>query len=899
MSAAWFLGVLALTQATKSPVQEADGYIWVEGESAKTKECTPHGWYDSIKKGLLSGGDRASNYGPKDGLFEYDVVIPADGEYTFWIRANPIGAKLSYRLGGQAEWTAIDFRNATDTVNLAADDKPDMRFMAWVKVGRVPLKTGTMSISFKMHSDSQHHGALDCFVFTRKPFTPNGSVKPGQRLNLADPGRWSFEPGTEEFGPSDIDLRSLNEKVAGESGWVKATPDGDFALGSGQPVRFWAVNTDVYNRPIEELRTHARFLAKHGVNMVRFHGSLWPKGKNSKISEVDLAEIDKMQKCVSVMKQEGIYTTLSPYWAIPVEVQASWGIAGRTAGGNAPGLLFWDETLQAAYKGWIRELFTRKNPYDPQGTPLGKDAGVAIFQIQNEDSLLFWTLGSVKGEEAARLCRHFGAWLAKKYGSLEKASAAWQNAGGPHQGKDNLAAGEVGMYGLWEYGSNPGGGKGARLADQLQFLTETMKSFNQDIADLVKKDLKCPVLINAGNWQTANALTMLDAERYSYTANEVIGVNRYIGGAHENTVHPHEVGYLVGKGDFFEDQSTLLNPGKFLFNYKQVVGKPLIISESTWVPPVGYQSEGPFLVAAYSALSGVDIYYWFATGSVGYDSTIRKWQFANPSMLGGFPAASLLFRKAYVKKGEVALHEERRLQDIWDLKSAIFSESEGFDPNRHAGSIPAESNVKMGAPSLAYLVGPLEVVYGGDPAKSRAVDWSKYVDDSKKTVRSITGELTFDYGHGVCRVDAPKAQGVSGFLSGIPEHLLSAVKIESKNEYATVLVVPLDDRELRSSGKILVQVTTLCRPYGWRESTAEFQSQDKKRTFRGKRIDDTGSVPWNVVDTAVTVTIRNSGLKRATLLDENGYPVEELKGTTAGGGFTVKLPERAMYVVVQ
>jgi hypothetical protein len=898
MSVAWVVGILALLQGAKDAGHPEDGYLWIEGESAKTRVCTQNSWYDSIKRGLLSGGDRASNFGPKDGLFGYDVDVPADGEYTLWVRANPIASKLSYRLGAAADWTAIDFAGAVDSMNLADDDKPDMRYMAWVKAGRFPLKKGALPVSFKMHSDNQHHGALDCFVLARKAFTPNGILKPGQRLNLADPGRWSFEPGAEEFGPSDLDLRGLNEKTAGESGWVKATPDGDFALGNGQPVRFWAVNTGVYHRPVEDLRTHARFLAKHGVNMVRFHGSLWPKAKNSKITDVDAEEIDRMQKCVSVMKEAGIYTTISPYWAIPVEIQASWGIAGRT-GGNAPGLLFWDETLQGAYKGWIRELLTRKNPYDPEGTPLGKDPALGIFQIQNEDSLLFWTLGSVKGEEAARLCRRYGAWLARKYGSLEKTRGAWKNAGGTHMGKDDPATGEAGMYGLWEYGSNPGGGKGVRLGDQLQFLTETMKSFNQSVADFVRKELGCPVLINAGNWQTANALTMLDAERYSYTANEVIGVNRYIGGAHENTVHPHEVGYLVSKGDYFEDESTLLNPRKFLFNYKQVAGLPLIISESTWVPPVGYQSEAPFLVAAYSSLSGVDVYYWFATGSIGYDTSINKWQFANPAMLGGFPAAALLFRKGYVRKGEVALHEERRLEDLWNLRSAIFSESEGYDPNRHSGSIPPESNVKMGAPALAYLVGPLEVVYGGDPAKSWAVDWSKYVDDRKKTVRSITHELTFDYGQGVCRLDAPKAQGVSGFLSASPETVLSAVKIESKNEYATVLVVSLDGQELKASEKVLVQVTTHCRPYGWRESPAKFQSQDKKRTFTGKRIDDTGSVPWNVVNTEMTVTVSNPRLSKAVLLDENGYPVKELKGTAVEGGFELVLPERAMYVVLK
>src|SRR5437868_5507317 len=55
---------------------------------------------------------------------------------------------------------------------------------------------------------------------------------------------WDFAPPTDAFRPNAaLDLRSLNETVAGRSGFVKRTPDGaDFALGNGRPVRFWAVD---------------------------------------------------------------------------------------------------------------------------------------------------------------------------------------------------------------------------------------------------------------------------------------------------------------------------------------------------------------------------------------------------------------------------------------------------------------------------------------------------------------------------------------------------------------------------------------------------------------------------------------------------------------------------------
>ncbi|MEJ7589191.1 MAG: hypothetical protein WKI04_16670, partial [Ferruginibacter sp.] len=40
-----------------------------------------------------------------------------------------------------------------------------------------------------------------------------------------------------------LDLRYLNEGVAGENGFIKLSPDGkSFLNGKGVPLRFWAVN---------------------------------------------------------------------------------------------------------------------------------------------------------------------------------------------------------------------------------------------------------------------------------------------------------------------------------------------------------------------------------------------------------------------------------------------------------------------------------------------------------------------------------------------------------------------------------------------------------------------------------------------------------------------------------
>src|SRR3954471_3858982 len=274
---------LLLAAAALFGAPGGDALIWIEGEAAKSRQVgPPHNWYNSVKKELLSGGDWLSNYGDKDGLATYEVDVKKAGTYTLWVRANPIGSALAWRLG-DGEWKEIATGNNVDQTNIASDSKPDMRFLAWMKAGPVELPPGIASISFKMHSGSSHHGGLDCFCLTTKAFTPAGSRKPGEKLGLADPGTWAFEVDDDEFSPKALfDLRGLNEKVAGEAGYVQRTPSGDFSLGSGTPVRFWAVNTNGGPSPEPaDIRKHARFLAKRGINMVRWHGSLNPKGPQS------------------------------------------------------------------------------------------------------------------------------------------------------------------------------------------------------------------------------------------------------------------------------------------------------------------------------------------------------------------------------------------------------------------------------------------------------------------------------------------------------------------------------------------------------------------------------------------------------------------------------------------
>ncbi len=708
-------------------------------------------------------------------------------------------------------------------------------------------------------------------------------------------GRWAFNPPPDEFSSSALlDLRGLNHKFAGERGFLTRTKTGDdFVFSDGSPARFWAVGDDAFNK---NLARHARFLAKRGINMVRFHMNITPTGKD--ISAIDEKSREELWQGVAAMKKEGIYVTYSPYWAGPARVNPAMGVLDTAGGGNW-GLLFFDPRLQAAYKQWLKQAFTVPNPHT--GIPLAQDPALAIIEIQNEDSLLFWTVQGIKGPAKQELRRQFGQFVVKKYGSMEKVRQAWGNAApSPDQDvPDNLAQGEPALYLIWELTQHRGDAhQQQRCADQMQFLSDTMFQFNKMIADYLHHDLGCKQLVNAGNWRAADNVTMLDAERWSYTAGEVMAVNRYFTGAHEGKNN----GWAIVNGDRFTDISTLLHPREFPLALKQVAGYPMVVTESSWVPPLGYQSEGPFLVAAYQGLTGIDAYYWFATGEEGWRQpgsangfmpSEGKWVCATPMLMGQWPAAALMYRLGYVKQGAPAVYEQRTLDDLWRRNMPIIAEDPGYDPNRDKERLSKASNIKNGVNPLAYFVGPVQVKYGGDPAQSRVEDLVKYIEPAQKRVKSDTGELELDYGNGVCTLNAPKAQGVTGFLQKKDKFELSDVTIHSGNSYATVLVVAMDEQPLSHSKKILVQVGTTERPAGWETKSAEVEKQP------GEEIVSYGHAPWMIVRADVAIAVKNSELRHATVLDANGMAVKELTLENSGKGKSLRFPEDALYVLLQ
>ncbi|MEA5512289.1 hypothetical protein VB715_21180 [Crocosphaera sp. UHCC 0190] len=761
--------------------------------------------------------------------------------------------------------------------------KPNLNNLTFPLVLSLLLSFITMSCALKNQASSQED------IITQAAANNNREKE-----------TWPFEAGRDNYDKNALlDLRYLNEKIAGESGFIRLSSDEkDFVKGDGKSIRFWAVNSDVWRKGYDALQDNAKFLAKRGVNMVRWHGQSVGKNKNLPLQEIDKNARQQLWEYVAAMKKEGIYLTISPYYPNALKPQKNWTIPRDSKTFHA--LLFFDPELQKAYKNWLKNLLEPVNPYT--GIALKDDPAIAIIQLQNEDSLLFWTFDQLKGRDLEILKHQFSDWLIKKYGSLEKASEAW---GGVSIKEDNFDKKLVGFYKLWELTKEQKfwSRKTKRMDDQTEFLTEKMYDFNTEIKRFLREEIGAKQLINAGNWKTADPVKLNDLERYSYTATEVIGVNRYYnGGEHQGKFS----GWAIVNGDKFTNRSVLFDPYSFPLNLKQVANHPMIISESSWVPPLGYQSEGPFLVSIFQSLTGVDGFYWFSmkepqwrqpSSANGYKPSLGKWVINTPELLGNFPAAALMYRQGYIKQGKPVIQEKRELKDLWQRKAPLISETKSFDPNRDQETANSNNNLSNRINPLAFLVGPVEVTYQDKSSQSQALNLNEYIDEKAKIIRSITGEITWNYQQGFCTINTPKAQGVTGFLKNLGTVKLGDTTITSNNEYGTILVVSMDNKPLNQSQQILVQMGTIARPTGWQQK--EVTWQDKKGNLQQEfEVINYGKAPWRLIKNDVTLTINNPKLTQGTILDANGVAQGKVKLKSDNKQISLQFPPNAKYLIL-
>lgn len=735
---------------------------------------------------------------------------------------------------------------------------------------------------------------------------------PADHPHANGPDFWDWRP---EAAPSEaaslVDLRHLNEEVAGQHGWVTRRGDKLF-LGDGRPVRFWAVNT-TGNAPLPELTRLARELARRGVNLVRIHGGARKSlldFRSDRLDAVNPAVVDQMHRAVVAARAAGVYTFVSnSFFIIELKVKASYGLEGYTQawldahpGQQVPfGLVFLNDRLRAAFKGWLREFVTAPNPYDPRRTPLGRDPSVAVIEILNEDNLFFYTFKpeTWPAEQRALAGRKFFDWVARKHrqpgdpdpaATVRRVLAAWDSP----LPEDDLARPSLALV-------NAGGMVAAstrnarRLADQIEFLGEVQRGFHAEMTALLR-DSGFGGLVSPSNWHTAAPAVLLDLEHDTYRPGDIIDRHAYFAPA----IAREKVKHRIGVGDTFLGFSVLARPAASPTNVRQMADFPGALSEFAWVNYNAAGVEGPLLAAAYFSLVDFDVPVWFALGTKLWHDQLAKWATGRPSVLGQFPGAALLFRRGDVAEAPVVVREGRTLASVYRREPARLMPPRGFDSTRDdAATAAGPAGAGRGAlDPLAMMVGKVQHTYADD-ADEISPRLAELIDRKNGRVTSATGELVTDWHRGLATIDSPRSQGAAGFLRSAGRIELRDLAFESRNRFGTLLAIALDDRPLAQSQRILLQVGAVDRPAGFATEPVKLAWQGGDYT--GHRIVATGGLPWQVERIQATVTLKSAAgrVLSATALDENLRARAAVAGADRGTDYVLPLPPDSLHVLLQ
>lgn len=730
---------------------------------------------------------------------------------------------------------------------------------------------------------------------------------------------FNWQPGEDQYTEGQLlNLRYLNEAVAGEQGWV-TQEGGRFLLGDGRPVRFWSTNI-TGNAPTAMLEDLARHLAKLGVNMVRVHGPRKSLLTNSSttLQDVDMTVVDQMQRAIAAMKKEGIYTFVSNLWFIvDTSIKASWELDGFTAEWIAANpnslstaaLIYLDDKLRAAYLNAVEVLVTTPNPYLPDRTPIARDTSVAIIECVNEDNLFFNTFRPARwpAVQSERLYRRFFQWVADRYrdpenpleSDLEIVQRVRSEIWGP-RANPAVEKPEDGMLTVVDAATMAviRSTQQVRFADQLEFLADIQRSLFQEVVDILRRE-GYGGTVSGSNWKTTNDKVLLDLEFHTYTTAGVIDTHNYFSPAVANS---SGIGGNILSGDEYLAIPAVVNPRRGPVGAKQVEGYPFTCSESTWVNVNLANAEGPLTVAAYGSMMDLDCFVWFAQGTEKWATSMRRWAAATPTLLGQFPATALLYRRGDVAEAPVVVREGRTLEgSLYPRETAIFMTNRGFDPTRDDPSTyDGVPHTGLGAVDpLAALVGKVKLTFDTDQDYVSPVI-STLIDNEAGTVTSATGQVRTDATRGLLTVDSPRAQGATGFMRHNSPIELSDTRIEMTNGFGALTVISLDDLPLSQSSRILIQAATITRPTGFTVNIIPMTWNDN--TYAGHRIVSMGGSPWQVERIQASVTLRDLGPRflSAQALDENGYAKRALQ-PTAGTGVDLVLPlaADALYTIVE
>lgn len=872
LCALWLWVVLSCSLSASS--------MWWEAENPQDSvnaRSTSHQPDDKFGRVLSEQGKlEAENQNGEPMSATYAIDVSESGKKHLWVRKFWRHGPVDWRFNEEA-WQ-IGKRNVA-----LHSSQFIMRNWAtnWVYLGEVDLLAGRHSFQIRIQDNK---GFLDCFLLTDEAFQPAGRLKPGVKSGQSDEGWFPWEPDADTFRSSPLDLRYLNEKVAGENGFVTRKGEG-FLRGDGDPIRFWMVQAGIFNMQAHMQERHARRLAKNGVNLVRIAFMRDFLAFRRDPEAFSQNQLDDIHRGVASLKAQGIYLYFGHlFWDTQVKALYDNELRGLKKGESATAALFFNQELQAQYLEWIAALMTPINPYT--GLSLAEDPSIAFIEVQNESNTLFWTMNPdrLAQDTLNRIQKGFGKFAAKKYGSLELAFQAWKN----DLPADDLDAGTAGILGAWFMTSAGKMAHPHRSRDQVEFLTTVQYDFYAKMK-MKFREMGIRSLVAGSNWKTAEPATLGPLEYYSYTAVDVVNKNEYFAPVHLHNPRT----YLVEQGDKYVSLSAMKHPEiAGVLMTAQPLGHPFMITENNWDKPGEYRAEWPFLVATYGKAAGIDGWNFFAYDTPMWDTHSNVWSMNTPETIGQFPAYALMYRRGDVTEPDPIVVEDIPLSYLYDRNPISLPEVQ-YKDELWKGILGGDPKVEYTSkldPRL-FFAGPVRLNLNANAHSLTSVNESIYLKPDGRILHA-NKQLEWNTRDGVITVNTALSQGICGFIGSRDSISLTDVDFSSKNDYGTLIAISLDGKPLSSSKSILLQAGTQDQPFGFKTQRGENGESE---------ILALGGYPIQVKEIQAWVKLKGKAGGKVTALDGNGIPDQTVKVNyrVVDGDLIVQFPKHRLYLWVQ
>ena len=906
-------------QATAHSPQDAQAVVWIEGESAarhnfppiSENPFRPKAFWESD---LLSGGEWIGalwREGEPQPFLEFDIEVPEAAVYSLYVRKFYTYGKFRWCIGDGPWHEPPDQVLHTPLDHVAMREEGERISLNWFYMGECELPAGRQTLRIEpirgraLTKTTIGVGtplAYDAIVLTRGLFFPTGRLKPGDKHPLRDPEGFAFQPELDSFSPTALDLRNLNEPFAGARGGISVHNGRLVFRDNKEPVRLLGVNFDPWRLVSPAALDYmARSLAKRGINFVRFDfgkavefsmqsSAAGPEKLNIEFHEPALAHLARV---IHTLKKQGIYTALT--WDIETSqslrsIYDPEGVSPRPSPSDpqTPGLydnsmpsslaalrIFEPDVRQACLQVWERILGLQLE----DGSTLGKDPALFLITLAQQSSLL--EENSLPWEKlpppaTAAALDQWQQWIATRYGSVDKALAAWGTSSTADAERPPDVRSILARRDAW-------------ASDALRFLVETQRN---DYAALVKslRDRGCTALISASNQSVDHPELLGFAEIESRSPGDVIE-------RHGKLVSDFSPKYDIWnftEGALFGERSIVrldalqgFEAARFELPFKAPAypGRPSLLSEIGVALPNRYSGEFPLVALTLATLQDVQAVGFSTLATENWQGSLSsaRIQIFTPAILGQMPALAYAYRKGLLPGPSLAGRLELSDDSVFSLRPAPFHEAPDTQINA-SPRLPEQSESQLQIAPALWLAGKVEVHLGSKKEIFDVADHNALRPDG--SIQAAGGAVRWNPSARLLVVDTPAFQAVSGALREASPVRLTDVEIKSDMETGTICAVALDGQPLAFSKRILVQVFTQESNNGL--SAAQIGNLAVIRS--------SGRPPLQVktIKGVLTFARPDADSLYATALDANGHPL-----LTANEGAQLRLLPSTMYYLVE